>query len=258
MTDLNKLATRLHDAGLRAQPITAFTASDPGFDTDAGYAIQDRLLDLRHARGEVVIGAKLGLASRAMQGQFGIDGPISGWLTDTMVLDAGEPLRLVDFLQPRVEPEIALILDRDLCDPMTTTEDVLAATTVAFPALEVLDCHFADYEGRAADLVADNGAAARVMLGPHPIAIEGADLRTLGCVFERNGELIATATGAEALGHPAAAVAWLARRMAGRGRGLEAGMLVLSGGLTQSVLVRPGDVVSASFDRLGHVELRCT
>lgn len=257
MADLMELAARLHDAGVHAQPIAAFTLSDPDFDTDAGYLIQDQLLDLRMACGEVLIGAKVGIVSRAMQGEMGIDEPVSGWLTDAMLLETDQPLRFADYSQPRVEPEIALILDRDLDNPATTTDDVLAASSAALPALEVLDSRFVDYRGCAADIVADNGAAARFVLGPRPIEIDRADLRTLGCVFQRNGELVATAAGAELLGHPAAAVAWLVRRIAARGRGLDAGMIVLTGALTRSVAVQPGDVVTAHFDRLGTVELRC-
>lgn len=257
VADLMELATQLYDAGVHARPIDAFSHGDPEFDTDTGYLIQDHLLDLRHARGEVLIGAKLGIVSRAMQGEMGIDEPVSGWLTDAMLLEPNETVQLADFSQPRVEPEIALILDHDLDDPTTTTDDVLAATSAALPALEVLDCRFVDYRGSAADLVADNSAAARFALGPRPIEIDRSDLRTLGCVFERNGELVATAAGAELLGHPAAAVAWLVRRIAARGRGLEAGMIVLTGALTCWVTVQPGDVVTAHFNQLGSVELRC-
>lgn len=155
-------------------------------------------------------------------------------------------------------PEIALIVDRDLAGPATTADDVLTATSAALPALEVLDCRFADYRARSADIIADNGAAARFLLGSRPTKLDAIDLRTLGCVFEHNGELVATATGAEVLGHPATAVAWLTRRLAARGRHLDAGMIVLSGGLTRSVRVRPGDVVRACFAQLGSVDLVCT
>jgi 2-keto-4-pentenoate hydratase len=82
-------------------------------------------------------------------------------------------------------------------------------------------------------------------------------MRLTGCVYEKNGSLIATASGAAVLGHPAASVAWLVRKLAERGQGLTAGHIVLAGSMTEAVAVEPGDVVTARFDRLGTVEISC-
>lgn len=257
MADLDALASQLDDARRSPRSINPFTDDDPSLDVEAGYAIQDLVVDLRCAAGELLVGAKVGGVSRTARCDLGHHEPLYGWLTDAMLLEVDEELDVARYLQPRVEPEITFILDRDLDDPATTTADVMAATAAVLPALEVLDCHFVDWRVRLADLVADNGAAARFVLGPTPIEIGSMDLRTLGCVFERNGEIVATATGAEVLGHPAAAVAWLVRRLAARGRGIESGMIVLSGALTSAVHVRAGDVVTASFDRIGGLQLTC-
>lgn len=257
MPDLDALANRLHTATQRFEVISPFTDEDPTLDIQSAYGIQDRLLQLRTNAGELLVGAKVGLVSRAVQSQLGVTEPVHGWLTDAMVVDDGAQLDIGHFLQPRVEPEITFILDRDLDDPDTTTAAVLAATAAVLPALEVLDCHFADYRVRPADIIAENSLAARFVLGPTPVEIGALDLRTLGCVFEMNDELVATATGAEVLGDPAAAVACLVRQLAARGRGIESGMVVLSGGLTRSVRVRAGDAVTAHFDHLGSVRLHC-
>jgi 2-keto-4-pentenoate hydratase len=107
-----------------------------------------------------------------------------------------------------------------------------------------------------ADVVADNTSAGRFLVGT-PVPAAGIDLRLVGVVLEKNGEVVATASGAASLGHPAAAVAWMVRTMAADGDGLRAGDVVLSGGLTAAVPVGPGDVVVASIDRLGTVELGC-
>jgi 2-keto-4-pentenoate hydratase len=104
------------------------------------------------------------------------------------------------------------------------------------------------------DVVADNTSAGRFVVGT-PVSPAGIDLRLVGVVLEKNGELVATASGAASLGHPAAAVAWMVRTMAADGEGLRAGEVVLSGGLTAAVPVAPGDVVVASVDRLGTLEL---
>ncbi|SDH50371.1 2-keto-4-pentenoate hydratase [Pseudonocardia oroxyli] len=122
--------------------------------------------------------------------------------------------------------------------------------------IEVLDSRFLDYRFTTADVVADNTSAARFVVGA-PVPVEGIDLRLVGVVFEKNGQVVATAAGAASLGHPAAAVAWLVRRLATDGEGLTAGQVVLSGGLTAAVPVGPGDVVTATIDRLGSLELGC-
>jgi len=124
--------------------------------------------------------------------------------------------------------------------------------------LEILDSRFADYRFTMPDVIADNTSAGRFVVGA-PVPPDGIDLRLAGVVLEHNGDVVATAAGAAALGHPAAAVAWLVRSLAaeGEGLGLAAGQVVLSGGLTAAVPVRPGDVVVATIDRLGSVELAC-
>ena len=132
---------------------------------------------------------------------------------------------------------------------------MLAATAAVAPAIEVLDSRYAGYAFTLPDVVADNASAARLVLGGVRQAVDGIDLRLVGCVLELGGQVRATAAGAAALGHPAAAVAWLVRALHRRGRGLAAGDVVLSGGLTEAVPVAPGDVVVARLGRLGTVEL---
>jgi len=159
-----------------------------------------------------------------------------------LAIDAGQLLSCQRFTDPRCEPEIAFLLRADLVDGYVTAAQVLAATAVVCPAIDVLDSR--------------EPAGAGFALGGQVISPAGLDLRLTGMTLERNGLLIATAAGG-AVGHPAAAVAWLARRRAARGHGLTAGQVILSGGLTEAIPVAPGDVIVASFDRLGTIELAC-
>jgi 2-keto-4-pentenoate hydratase len=133
---------------------------------------------------------------------------------------------------------------------------VLAATAGVAAAIEVIDSRYTDYRFTMPDVVADNSSAGRYVLGS-PVPATGLDLRLVGVVMEKNGEVASTASGAASLGHPAAAVAWLVRSLAEHGEGLRAGDVVLSGGLTAAVPVSPGDVVVVTVDRLGSVELAC-
>jgi 2-keto-4-pentenoate hydratase len=148
------------------------------------------------------------------------------------------------------------VLGHDLDDPHVTAADVVAATAGVAAAIEVLDSRYVDYRFTTPDVVADNASAAEFLVGT-PVPPEGIDLRLVGVVLEHNGAVAATAAGAASLGHPAAAVAWLVRALSAEGGGLRAGEVVLSGGLTAAVPVRPGDVVVAAVDRLGSVELEC-
>ncbi|MEZ5116497.1 MAG: fumarylacetoacetate hydrolase family protein [Candidatus Nanopelagicales bacterium] len=237
--------------------IAPITDAVPGLDVPTAYGIQDSVVAARVADGAVVVGAKLGLTSVAKQRQMNVDEPLYGWLTDDMQIDTGEALVCDRFIQPRVEPEIAFLLGRDLAGPQVNAAQVLAATSAVFPAVDVLDSRFSGYKFTLTDVVADNSSSAGFTLGGQATEPAGIDLRLVGCTLEHNGRLVATAAGAAVMGHPAAAVAWLVRRLATRGRGLSAGMVVMAGALTEAVAVAPGDTVVARFDRLGTVEFAC-
>ena len=182
--------------------------------------------------------------------------PVFGFLPGAAALDLGEPVDTGQLIQPRCEPEIVFVLGRDLAGPHVTAADVLAASSGVAVGVEVLDSRYRDYRFTMADVVADNTSVGRFVVGA-PVPPAGLDLRLVGVVLEKNGEVVATASGAASLGHPAAAVAWMVRTMAADGEGLRAGEVVLSGGLTAAVPVAPGDVVVATIDRLGTVELAC-
>ena len=255
--DVSNLAARLIAAADAHTGIEALTTSVGPFDVETAYAVQDALVADRVARGNQVVGAKLGLTSVAKQKQMKVDEPIYGWLTSDMALEVGSGLQCARFIQPRCEPEIAFRLRTDLRGAHATAEDVLAATEAVFPAIDVLDSRYAGYSFTLPDVAADNASGAGYLIGADGLDPSGFDLRLTGVALSKNGELIATATGAEVLGHPAASVAWLVRALAARGRGLSAGQVVLSGALTAAVAVQPGDVITAEFDRLGGLELSC-
>lgn len=245
------LAERLAAASRDRRAIEAPTED---LSVDDAYEVQDELVKLL---GGDVVAAKLGLTSLAKQEQMNVSEPLYGWLTDAMQLDVGEPVLRDELIQPRVEPEIAFLLGEELGGRGVTAAQVLAATHAVMPALEVLDSRFSGYRFTLPAVISDDASAGRFRLG-NPVPLEaGTDLRLVGCMFEKNGELVATAAGAAVLDHPAAAVAWLVRKLAARGRTLPAGTAVLSGALCAAVTIEPGDLIRASFDRLGSVDLAC-
>ena len=224
-------------------------------DEDTALLVQEAVVQARVDAGHAIVGAKLGLTSAAKQKQMNVDRPLYGWLTSDMQVDTGAAVRCDSYIQPRVEPEIAFLLGRDLEGPDVTAAQVLAATEAVFGAIDVLDSRYAGYKFTFNDVTADNASSAGFILGGTAMDPYGIDLRLTGCVLEKNGELVATAAGAAVMGHPASAVAWLVRALAKRGQGLEAGHVVMAGGMTEAVAVSPGDTVVATFDRLGSVEI---
>jgi 2-keto-4-pentenoate hydratase len=229
-------------------------ALDPGatgLTPGEAYGVQDEVIA---ALGPVVVAAKLGLTSKAKQTQMKVDEPLYGWLVEGSEVPAGESLLARELIQPRVEPEIAFITGETLSGSAVSAAQVLASTVAVLPAIDVLDSRYAGYSFTLPDVIADNASAARFAVGD-PVSPAGIDLRTVGCVFSKNGEMMATAAGAAILGHPAAAVAWFVRKLSERDRSLPAGSLVLAGSLTAAVPVAPGDSVTVEIDRLGTVEL---
>jgi 2-oxo-3-hexenedioate decarboxylase len=255
MTDPQTIATALIAAERLRSPIAPFSRRNPFLDTDTAYKAQALFVEHHRQAGEHVIGLKLGLTSKVKRDALGIQEPVYGRLTSGMVLAPGEPLRVDELIHPRAEPEIALLIGRPI-SPGAGVAAVLAAVEAVFPAIEVVDSRYSE-PFRLPDSVADNAGAARIVLGARARRpAELPELHVLGCVFHHKGGLD-TAAGGAAMGHPAAAVAWLADALAARGEELEAGTVVLSGGLTASAPLRAGDQVMAEFDGLGSVGLRC-
>lgn len=258
-TDTDSDARRIADALIRARidrtPIAPFTRRLPFLSVDTAYEAQSLVVEHRLQAGEKLIGMKLGLTSRVKRQALGIHEPVYGRLTSEMVVPHGEAVELDQLIHPRAEPEIAFLIGKRIEAP-TTIAGVLAATEAVFPAIEVMDSRYSE-PFRLPDSVADNAGAARIVVGSRgspPDAL--VDLSVLGCVFRSRGS-IDTAAGGAVMGHPAAALVWLAEALAARGECVEPGSIVLSGGLTASVALQARGVATAEFDGLGSIGVHC-
>ena len=236
------------------QDATAVEPSGEALDAGDAYRIQDRVVEL--LGGGDVEAWKLGLTSVAKQRQMSVTEPLYGRFVPGSGLAPGQALAVGPLIQPRVEPEIAFMIGRELAGRRVGVTRVLDATEWVAPALDVLDSRYAGYRFTLPDVIADNASAARYALGD-PVRWVGQPLALVGTVLELNGAMVDTAAGAAVMGHPAEAVAWLVRKLASQGRRLPAGSLVLSGSPTAAFPVGPGDHVLAAVDRLGEVEFRC-
>jgi 2-keto-4-pentenoate hydratase len=248
-------AERLLESERTRTAIDRLTDLYPGITGADAYDIQLRQIASKRLDGAKVVGKKIGLTSKALQEQLGISTPDYGHLMDYFpIRDGGDVVRS-ELIQPRVEPEIAFVLDKPLRGPGVNIAQVLAATRYVTPAFEIIDSRIKDWKIKFEDTVADNGSSARYVLGSERRKVDELDLRLVGMVFKKNGEDIGNATGAAALGNPAAAVAWLANALADFGIGLEPDEVILPGALTKSFDGNVGDVFSASYDGLGSVNV---
>jgi 2-keto-4-pentenoate hydratase len=224
----------------------------PG-DLVGAYAVQEANVRLAEAQGRRVVGRKIGLTSRAVQMQLGVEQPDYGVLFADMAIADGEQVALGRVLQPKVEAEVAFVLEHDLPHAETIISDVIAAVAYALPAIEIVGSRIAGWDIGIVDTIADNASSGAFVLGTVPVRLDRVDLRLCGMAMFRGGEPVSVGAGAACLGHPLNAATWLARTMAAAGRPLKAGDILLSGALGPMVGVCPGDVVQARIEGLGAV-----
>jgi 2-keto-4-pentenoate hydratase len=246
-------ATVLLRAAETRQPVAPSSERWPGLTIDDGYRIQRALIDRRIAAGARIVGRKVGLTSAAMQEMLGVDQPDYGVLLDDMVRSHPAEVVRDELVAPRVEAEIAFEIEAPLFGPEVSLEDVLAATARVRPALEIIDSRVADWRIAIADTIADNASSAQVVLGA-AVPATGLDLAAEVATVTI-GDRSVSGPGSAVLGHPANAVAWLARTLAVHGEGLRPGDIVLPGAVAAALPFERGDVIHARFSTLGDLEV---
>ena len=255
--EIEQAARELHDAEQQRTQIRPLTIRHPDMDLDDAYAVQDAWMAIKLAEGRTVRGRKIGLTSRAMQQAMHIDEPDSGTLLDDMFFDSGVPIEMGRFTDPRLEVELAFVLNDRLAGPEVTLTDVLDATGYVMPAVEIIAArsHRIDPQTNrprtVRDTIADNAANAGLVLGGRAVRPEQMDLRWISALLFKNGAIEESGVAAAVLNHPANGLVWLARRLAQRGGALEAGEVVLSGAFTRPVAIARGDNFHVDYGCLG-------
>lgn len=253
---VSQLGEALYSARRSGVPIEPLTDTHEGMSMTDAYRVQSDLVGRLLADGDRVVGYKLGLTSKPMQRMFSVDSPDFAPVLASHVHADGAEVTAADFIHPRVEAEIALVLDGDLSGPDCTALDVARAVAGAVAAIEIVDSRIAGWRIRLADTIADLASSGAIVIGSAVVPADGIDLRLAGMVFSRDGEVVATGAGAAALGSPLQATAWLVRTLASLGESLRAGQFVMTGALHAAVDIAPGQRYRAEIDRLGPVGLR--
>ena len=248
--DRNKAADILMEAEKTRKQAVQLSTTFPGITIEDAYGISTIVHKRMVAAGRKLVGHKVGLTSKAMQRSSNIDEPDFGYLHDDMIIPDGAKVPHANYCLPRVEVELAFVLGKPLKGPGVNLLDVLRATEYVVPAMEIVDARVQNPR-KIFDTVADNGAAAGIVIGGRPIGPMETDLRWVGGIMYRNSEIEETGLAAGVLGHPALGVAWLANRLGKSGVTLEAGHLGLAGSVTRVVFAQKGDTLHGDFGPLG-------
>lgn len=240
----SQVAKLIHDARIGRRTISSFAEATPALTLDTAYQAQHAGLELCLAEGDVLCGYKMGLTSRAKQRDVNVHESIHGYLLERMEIPKNGLVSTMDRLQPRLEPEVAVMLRKHISGKDVTLREVRDAVGSAVPALEILDSRFNNFQFELADVVADNTSASGFMLGDWDLWSRWEQVRLMGVTVRKNGEVMTTGAPAAVLGDPLLSVLELVHQLAKyENRGLEAGMVVLTGGITASIPFQRGDLI---------------
>jgi 2-oxo-hept-3-ene-1,7-dioate hydratase len=252
-------ARRLQEAEISRQQVAATTTIYPNMDIEDAYAIQNAWMVLKKAMGRTVVGYKIGLTSRTMQKSMQINEPDYGTLLDDMVFEDGAEIKVGNFLDPRIEVELAFVLKKRLEGDKVSIFDVLNATDYVVPAIELIAARSyrvhptTSYVRTVRDTISDNAANGGIILGGRPVKVDAIDLRWVSALLYVNGVIEESGVAAAVLNHPAKGVAWLAKKYAPHGIALEPGQIILAGSFTRPVKIKAGDTYHADYGPLGSI-----
>jgi 2-keto-4-pentenoate hydratase len=241
---IQQLAERLDTAWRTAKPVAPISESDGVADIADAYAIQTHWTNMRVARGEKIAGRKIGLTSKAVQQQLGVSEPDYGTIWQSSFYEAKNGKAVIpakDFLQPRIEGEVAFLIGKPLEGPGITPDDVIAATDACALGIEIVASRIADWKIKLADTIADNASYGGFTVGPWDKKLRDSDLSAVEMRAFQNGQPAGESTGAAVLGNPALSAAWLANKLSEFGVALKPGDIVISGAFMKMLPFKAGD-----------------
>ena len=252
MTDVAKYAEVVDEAARTATAIPQFTNTAPLSVIDA-YAVQAQSIARRLKRGERLVGVKMGLTSRAKMAQVGVDEVVWGRLTDAMRLEESAALSHKKYVHPRIEPELAFLLKKDIDGELSNAEALACVEAIA-PAMEIIDSRYQNFKFALGDVIADNSSSSGFVVGSWSSPAK--NFANLGLVMEVNGKPVEIGSTAAILGDPIRSLVAAARLAAPALGGLKAGWIILAGGATAAHSLKVGESVRTSMQGLGSVSIK--
>ncbi len=261
-TTLEKIAEQIRQAESTRIPIDPVRDQLGSTDIDAAYMVQKINTEHHVKSGRKICGRKIGLTSPAVQKQLGVDQPDYGMLYADMQFKSGDVIPSSRLMQPKIEAELAFVLNNDLPDADITESQLIASIDHVLPAIEIVGSRITNWQINICDTVADNASSGVFVLGNEPVHFSEIDMRLCGMVIEResddgmSAEPVSTGCGAACLGSPVIAATWLANKMAEYEMPLSAGDIILTGALGPMVNVKPGEKYLARINGAGSVSVK--
>ena len=224
-------------------------------DIDAAYTIQKELVGLRKARGEKVVGKKIGLTSFAVQRQLGVDQPDYGILFDTMDVSNSRSIDSSRLILPKVEGELAFILGKDITSNNLSMDILVDAIAEVKASIEIVDSRVEDWDIQISDTIADNASGSHFILGDDSKTIEELNPANVSIALYKNGEICSQGNGRACMDNPLNAALWLAQKMCSQGEVLHKGEVLLSGALGPMLSVEQGDDIRLVMEGFAPIHL---
>ncbi|WP_213769166.1 fumarylacetoacetate hydrolase family protein [Caballeronia sp. dw_19] len=252
---VSEAATALYEARRERRQIARISETFGIHIETEAYEVASMNIQRRMQEGAKIVGRKIGLTSKAVQKQLGVDQPDYGILLDTMELLSGATIDMASLVQPKAEAEIALVADRDIDREGLSWGQFLTSIAYALPAIEIVDSVIENWSITLADTIADNASCGSYVLGLEPRKITDVSLIHSGMALLRNGAVAATGSGAACLDSPLLSAYWLACKMIAGGNPIRAGEVVLTGALGPMIPLGGGDRIEVEIGGVGSV--RC-
>lgn len=251
---IHEIASELIHAEENKQSLERFTKHRyPELSVEQAYHIQEALIQIKRMEGHTVVAPKMGLTSKAKWDQMGVDQPIYGYIFDTMKVDGD--IEFSNYIHPKIEPEIGIVLASDMQGTNITKEDVLENIEYAFSAVEVIDSRYTDFDFHLGDVIADNASSKGYIFSEERVLPDKIDLANEKVQVTINDEVVVEGIGSNVLDHPAESIAALVNMLGEKGQTVKKGEPIMTGGMTSAVLIEPGDVIKVTYSTLPTIEV---
>ncbi|PGL72058.1 fumarylacetoacetate hydrolase family protein [Bacillus sp. AFS055030] len=254
---ITEIANKIYMHQKNGLEMDKITIEHPELNVNNAYEIQKLSIDNAIKNGDPLIGWKMGLTSIAKQKSVNVDEPIYGRLTKSMELKKNE-LKMEGSIHPRVEPEIAFMIKKPLFGHDVTAKDVWEATEYIVPALEVIDSRYKNFSFTLTDVVADNASSSKFIIGKQQYSPTYTSWDEINVELYKNGVKVQSGISSDVLDHPVESVVKLVQMLSKNGEQIEPGMIILTGGITEAIHVKEGDIVEARFDGIETMSLQVT
>lgn len=224
-------------------------------DIESAYEVQNYISNTKKAQGAKVIGKKIGLTNPIVQNQLGVNQPDFGMLWNNKEVLNGGTVSIKEIMQPKVEAELAFVLNSDLNNADLTSIDVINAIEYVLPCIEIVGSRIKNWDIKISDTIADNASASHWVIGHKPTKLENIDLVNCKMTLSKNKEIATTGFGYNCLGSPINATLWLARKLQQIGNPLRTGDLILTGSLGPMIDVIGGDYINVEIEGAGSLSV---